>query len=140
MYICNMSIDIKENRLSKDWGNLLAAFIGENHNDWVIAKEKGIEKAIIELLSHIGIRAIVKTDRYSLPYTHSVSVSNGQSSYIPDIYDTTMLRRKLLKEVIDMNTNKIRFYVYIHTTDGIGEGFKNIFTRKFNIEIRFYPH
>lgn len=132
---------IAENRISKNWMARMSLFIGNDGNAWAIKKEKAIEAQLTELLGQIGIRATVKSDRYSLPATGSVMSSNSFDSYIPAIYSADNVSRKFIKEILNADCQKVRFYVYIHTEDYTG---KNILKRMsvgtFNIEIRYYLH
>lgn len=134
--------EIKENRITEGWMNMLRPFIGEDGNAWAINKEQTIEEEIIKLLDEIGIQASVKTDKHSLPVTGVVSSANGYDSYIPYIFSRTSVKRKLLKEILNADCRKIRFYVYIYTTEfeGAKNGFAAMLGRKFHIEVRYYLH
>jgi hypothetical protein len=136
-----MSFEIKEERITPQWMNTLGVFIGEDGNAWAIKKEQAIEENIINMLRELGIQASVKSDRYSLPPHGVVKSSNGFDSYVPAIYDSSNVKRKLLKVILNEDCRKIRFYVYIHTTEvEKGQGFKTFFGRKLHIEIRYYLH
>lgn len=134
-------IDIKEERFTPQWKRKLDAFIGMDFNDWAIAKEKAIEENVINMLQELNIQASVKSDRYSLPAHGYVKSSAGDSSFINDIYDSSDVKRKLLKVILNDDCRKVRFYVYIYTTeDENATGFIAMFKKKFIIEIRYYLH
>ena len=46
----------------------------EHYIDSMVNLEKKIEKDMIEVFNKIGLHAIVKTDRYSLPYQHEIKM------------------------------------------------------------------
>lgn len=134
-------MEVADVRLTPQWMRKLSTFIGDDGNEFALKKEQAIEKKIIELLEGLDIHASVKTDRYSLPVHGSVMTSNGDSSYVPDIYDSTAAIRKFLKVLLDEDCRKVRFYVYIYTTElENATGFKALFGKRFNIEIRYYLH
>lgn len=112
-----MNFEIKKDRITPQWMNILNTFIGEDGNNWAINKEQAIEGSVIKMLWELGITASVKSDRYSLPPHGVVKSTRGFNSYIPDIYDSSMVKRELLKVILNADCIKIRFYVYIHTTE-----------------------
>lgn len=132
--------EIKEERFTPMWKNL-ETFIGPDGNSWAVKKEKAIEENVIKMLEELGIRASVKSDRYSLPTHGYVASSSGQDSYIPAIYDSSRVKRQFLKVLLNEDCRKVRFYVYIHTTEPEEKtGFPAFFLKKFIIEIRYYLH
>ena len=132
-------LEVDEVRMTPSWMHSLGAFIGEDGNAWAIAKEKAIEENIIKLLSELDIHASVKSDRYSLPVHGSVASNSGFSSYVSDIYDSSSVKRQLLKEILNVGARKIRFYVYIHTDeDAEATGFRAMFSKRFIISVRYY--
>ena len=74
--------------------------------------EENLEIEIIYLLRKIGISASKKTDKYSLPYQKEIVIN------LPIIYDgfsISKILRPILKELIEKDIYKIRFYFHIET-------------------------
>jgi hypothetical protein len=133
--------DVKEERITPMWMKSLETFIGSDGNKFAINLEKSIEKNIISMLDELGIQASVKTDRYSLPIHGIVSSSSGPDSYIPAIYDSSMVKRQFLKVLLNEDCRKVRFYVYVHTSEPEDNTvFPAFFLKRFLIEIRYYLH
>jgi len=133
-------MEIKEERFTPQWSEF-KTFFGDDLNAWAIAKEKAIEENVIKMLEELNIHASVKSDRYSLPAHGYVLSKAGKSSYVPDVYNSASVKRKLLKVLLEEDCRKVRFYVYIYTTEVEGAtGFQALFSKKFIIEIRYYLH
>jgi len=99
----------------------------------MINLEKKIEGDMIEVFKKLGIHSIVKTDRYSLPYTEEIKVTQYGESYLNGAFESIKLYRKVLKTMIDYDVRKIRFYILaeIEDTEFIG---------KVNYYFRYYEH
>ena len=76
--------------------------------------ERGCEKSLIETFGRLSIVSTVKTDPYSLPYTHEVIVKLNGESYLNGPYEFHRVVRKIVKEVLDKNLWKIRFYMFVN--------------------------
>jgi hypothetical protein len=89
--------------------------------------ERNCEKSLIETLSRLDIRAIVKTNPYSLPYNKQLSVHLGSESYLNGPYEFHRAAKKIVKELLIKDVSKVRFYIFIEifTDKGIfGNGVK----------------
>jgi len=89
-------------------------FIGDKSlnefiNDILLYKEQ----EIIELLYKLDIRASIKSIKNSLPYQNKISITKYFNSFVNDIFYIQELYRKLLKDLLDKNIHKIRFYLEI---------------------------
>ena len=134
-------MEIKEERMTPKWMYYMETFIGSDGNKFAINLEKSIEKNIIKMLSELNIQASVKSDRYSLPVHGHVMSQSAKSSYIPDIYDSASIKRQFLKVLLNEDCRKVRFYVYIHSTEPENAtGLLAFFGLRFNMEIRYYLH
>ena len=93
------------------------------YEEAIINLEKKIEKKLIEMFTDMNIHAIVKTDRYSLPYTNEIKTSQRGESYLNGAFESIKLYRKVLKTMIDYDVRKIRFYILaeIEDTEFIGK-------------------
>ena len=105
----------------------------EKYEESMINLEKKIEGDMIEVFRKLGIHSIVKTDRYSLPYTEEIKVTQYGESYLNGAFESIKLYRKVLKTMIDYDVRKIRFYILaeIEDTEFIG---------KVNYYFRYYEH
>lgn len=105
----------------------------EKYEESMINLEKKIEGDMIEVFKKLGIHSIVKTDRYSLPYTEEIKVTQYGESYLNGAFESIKLYRKVLKTMIDYDVRKIRFYILaeIEDTEFIG---------KVNYYFRYYEH
>ena len=105
----------------------------DKYEESMINLEKKIEGDMIEVFRKLGIHSIVKTDRYSLPYTEEIKVTQYGESYLNGAFESIKLYRKVLKTMIDYDVRKIRFYILaeIEDTEFIG---------KVNYYFRYYEH
>lgn len=99
----------------------------------MVKLEKQIEKSLIETFRKFNIHASVKTDRYSLPYTHEIKHTGYGESYLNGAFETMPLYRKVFKELLDENIYKIRFYIFAEIEDQFPMG-------KVNYYFRYYKH
>lgn len=126
-------------------GSILIPLIGHNSEDKTEAKyldrisafERTCEKSLIELLEKIDVMASVKSDPYSLPYTGEVVEYLNGESYLNGAYEFSRVARPILKEVLNKNIYKFRFYMFINVIfptkvfPGIG---------RIEYKFRYYPH
>lgn len=93
------------------------------------------EKSFKETLGRLGIQSTVKTDRYSLPHKGEVVKSLYGESYINGPYEFYRVARDFVKELLEKNVYKIRFYILIDVemTPGFPIG-------KVTYRLRYYPH
>ncbi len=109
----------------------------ERYIEKIQSFERKVEKSLIETFKRIDIHGIVKTDPYSLPYKKEVKVTLRGESYLNGPYEIFRVVRPIIKELLNENLYKIRFYVYIDVTTesrfplGMGE---------INYYFRYYEH
>ena len=75
--------------------------------------EINCEKSLIDTLSKLDIYATIKTDRYSLPYQKEIKVELFGVSYTNRAYEFYRVAREIVKELLNENINKIRFYILV---------------------------
>lgn len=95
---------------------LLEAFMGDL-NVYLPKLETKLESELIELFRKLNITSSVKSDKYSLPHNGEVIVKLNYESYIAGVTERTRIFRPIVKEMLELDTYKIRFYVHI---DGYG--------------------
>jgi hypothetical protein len=76
--------------------------------------ERKCEKSLIETLGKLNIDGSVKTDPYSLPHTDEVIVTLKGESYLNGPYEFHRVARQIVKELLEKNVYKIRFYMFIN--------------------------
>lgn len=103
----------------------------EKYEESMINLEKKIEGDMIEVFKKLGIHSIVKTDRYSLPYTNEIKTTQYGESYLNGAYESVKLYRKVLSELIEYDVRKMRFYILAEVED-------TEFMGKVNYYFRFY--
>ena len=89
----------------------------EKYEETMINLEKKIEKDMIEVFNKMGINASVKTDRYSLPYQFQIKTTQYGESYLNGAFESVKLYRAVLKEMVNLNLYKIRFYIFAEVED-----------------------
>lgn len=82
--------------------------------------EKNCEKSIIETLGRLDIKAITKTDRFSLPYNKEIKVCLNGESYLNGPYEFFRVARRIVKDLLNDNVFKLRFYIYIEVDTEAG--------------------
>ena len=120
--------------------NSLLFFLKDKDRDNVQAYEKSmidlekkIEKSLIEMFRELDINAIVKTDRYSLPYTHKIKHTGWGESYLNGAFESAPFKRKIMREVLSADLYKLRFFVFAEVEDHFPMG-------KVNYYFMYYPH
>ncbi len=71
------------------------------------------EAKLKDLFRMVGIQSSVKRDRYSLPYKHEVIEEIEGVSYINYAYNLDNIARVFVKDLLDKNVHKIRFYLFV---------------------------
>jgi len=79
--------------------------------------EISIEKRLIDIFKKLGISATVKTDRYSLPFNNQIKVTQYSESYLNAAFNTDKLFRNVLREILNKDLEKIRFFVFLEIVD-----------------------
>jgi hypothetical protein len=72
------------------------------------------EGKLKDLFKKIGIQSSIKTDRFSLPYTHEVVGEIEGQSYINYAFNLDNIARVFVKDLLDKNIYKIRFYLFVY--------------------------
>ena len=128
-----------EREINKELQKTLYIFMGDL-NVYLPKLETKIESELIELFRKFGISASVKCDKYSLPYHDEVIIKKRYESYIPGMYERSMIFRPIVKKILETSTIKVRFYIQIET---FGDESKTIFSfsnRGFKYSFRYYIH
>jgi hypothetical protein len=71
------------------------------------------ENKLKDLFKMIGIQSSTKRDRYSLPYTHEVIGEIEVTSFINYAFNLDNIARVFVKDLLDKNIHKIRFYLFV---------------------------
>ena len=98
--------------------------------------ETKAEGMFIDILEKVGIKSSVKTDKYSLPFKDEIVIKLHCESYINGMFEYERMGRKVIKELLNNDVHKIRFYVFIETFDS-GKGF---FGTGIKYSFRYYVH
>ena len=71
------------------------------------------EKNLKNIFKQIGIQTSVKRDRFSLPFTHEVVGEIEGTSFINYAFNLDNIARVFVKDLLDKNIYKIRFYLTV---------------------------
>ena len=71
------------------------------------------EGKLKDLFKRIGIQSSIKRDRYSLPYKYEVIGEIEGASYINYAFNLDNIARVFVKDLLDKNIHKIRFYLFV---------------------------
>ncbi len=85
----------------------------QSYLDAVTKFEIECEAKLKDLFRMIGIQSSVKRDRYSLPYKNEVVGEIEGTSYINYAYNIDNIARVFVKDLLDKNVSKIRFYLFV---------------------------
>ena len=85
---------------------------------FIVSMERKFQDYMLNVLSHLGFHASVKSERTSLPYTHELKHVTFGSSYVNAAYAFNEPARKFVKELLNSGTRKIRFYAMIDVEEG----------------------
>jgi len=75
--------------------------------------EVDCEKKLKNLFKQIDIQTSVKRDRFSLPFTHEVVGEIEGTSFINYAFNLDNIARVFVKDLLDKNIYKIRFYLTV---------------------------
>jgi hypothetical protein len=109
----------------------------EQYNENIRKFERKVEESLITTCSRLGIHAMVKTDPYSLPYTHEIAISLRGESYLNGAYEIFRVARPFIKELLNKGADKIRFYAFINVLTPDKPSLLNTFGRV-DYRIRYY--
>jgi hypothetical protein len=97
--------------------------------------ENDMEDRISTVLSTLGIQNSRKKDRKSLPVHEVVRREKPFVSYFPDMLQSRILKREMVKELLVRGQAKIRFYVDIQPNyDSVGR------IKSLNYSINWFEH
>jgi hypothetical protein len=71
------------------------------------------ECSLITLFDSLNIQSSVKTDRYSLPFKEEIISTIEGASNLDYAYTLNNITRDIVKELLDKNIYKLRFYLTI---------------------------
>ena len=75
--------------------------------------EGRVQELTIATLRNLGIRATVKRDKFSLPFTHEVISELRLESWLNAVYEYQWPLRKFVLELLNQNEDRIRFYLWV---------------------------
>ena len=99
----------------------------ELYEKFMINQEVLIEKKLIDLFKQMGINASVKSERYSLPFNNQLKCTGYGESYLNGAFETDRFFRKIIKELLDKDLYKVRFYVFAEIEDHFPMGKVNYY-------------
>ena len=99
----------------------------ELYEKFMINQEVLIEKKLIDLFKQMGINASVKSERYSLPFNNQLKCTGYGESYLNGAFETDRFFRKIIKELLDKDLYKFRFYVFAEIEDHFPMGKVNYY-------------
>lgn len=100
--------------------------------------EMDIEAYLNDVLDKLGIFAVVKTNRYSLPYDKEISNFQKRSGLNYNTFDLQQFVRQVVMELLTLNVKKLRYYVIgdlILEKDSSAYGYSNSILVKFRYTI-----
>ena len=71
------------------------------------------EKKLKNIFKQIGIQSSVKRDRFSLPFKHEVVGEIEGTSFINYAFNLDNIASVFVKDLLDKNIHKIRFYLFV---------------------------
>ena len=71
------------------------------------------ERKLKDLFKKVGIQASIKRDRFSLLYTHEVIGEIEGQSFINYAFNLDNIARVFVKDLLNKNIHKIRFYLFV---------------------------
>ena len=90
----------------------------EDYMKFITEFEIKCEHLLITLFDSLNIQSSVRTDRYSLPYKEEIICTIDGASNLDYAFTLSNITREIVKELLDKNVYKLRFYL---TVDAIIE-------------------
>lgn len=119
---------------NEDLSRLLGRKVDERLDEF----EAEIQKEMIRTLKTVGIRASVKRDRFSLPYTNEKIVIVPFVSYLNAVFNYSKAFRPFVKELLDNDVHHIRLYIW---TDLFERGsLRTLSDSGLKYHFRYYVH
>jgi len=110
----------------------------ENYLKKIEAFEIRIEKSLIETLSKVNVKSSVKADRFSLPFQKEIKISLKGESYMNGPYEIFRVARPIVKEILDKDIFKLRFYMFVEILEKETESLLDL--GSVNYYFRYYIH
>jgi len=105
----------------------------EIYEEFIVKQEESIERRLNEIFRQLGINSSVKSERYSLPFNKQIKHTGYGESYLNAAFETGDFFRKIVKEIIDQDLYKVRFYIFSEIEDSFPMG-------KVNYYFNYYKH
>ena len=105
----------------------------ERYHKYMDDYETKLEKELISLLKSIGISSSVKTNKHTLPHQFQIISKQFSETYLNAAFESKRFFKKIVKELLDKDPYKIRFYVLAEVVDTGIFGFVKL-------EFRYYIH
>ncbi len=105
-----------ERLITKAAQDFLSPFNGDL-NEYLVKIETKMEEELIKYLEKVQITATKKSDKYSLPFQHEIIKKLMIESYVPACFEFHRILRPIVKELLEKNVFKIRFYLHVETYD-----------------------
>lgn len=110
----------------------------QNYSEFYINRmieiELQLEKGLLFILNELDFHAIVKTDRYSLPYKKQIKITIENFMFPDSYFHHSYFNRAVLDELYSKDISyKLRFFVFAEIEDFIPVG-------KLNIYFNYYDH
>jgi hypothetical protein len=90
----------------------------DSYEEKISQFERKVEKSLMDTMSRLNIKGMVKTDPYSLPYKDEVVVYLEGESYLNGCWEVFRFARLVIKDLLIKDVTKLRFYVYVEVEEG----------------------
>jgi hypothetical protein len=123
---------MRTNLLPKDMEQFMSYEV--NETDYLNAMntfEKELEDNLKDILGRMGIHTTTKTDRKSLPYNKEITTIKRMTSIVNDAYTTEEFIFEVVKQIINSQNKKVRFYVECTHKETEGNYFNQFFEFSF---------
>lgn len=98
---------------------ILSALIGESKTrekylNQIQKFERENEGILLEIFKNLRISATVKKNPYSLPYKDEITYTLEGSSYLNSAFEFRRVAREIVRDVLNLDEDHIRFYLFIN--------------------------
>ena len=83
--------------------------------------EEKCEDSIIKTLGKVGINAMKKTDKFSLPYNREIKLTKRGESWVNGPYEFYWVARNIVKELLNENLLRVRFYMFVDISENVND-------------------
>ena len=109
---------VNKERLNDFWKKKLQFIAGDRAlEDYIQSEERAAKKELGFLFYQLQIRASVKLQPYSLPYQKEIIKKMYIESYVNAAMEYQHSFKPIVKQLIDDDVTKIRFYFYIESAN-----------------------